>query len=739
MSRETDRSSSGPHGRGGSYPPGTEPYGPGATGESADAGTAPAAGSDPNAGTGEPSKDRKTETTLTTRIRINIPGSRPIPPVVMRKPVKDDESDGGLEGETSQPPAVGDARPPAAPGPASAGAPPIPGQSGAPAAPRPSDASSGEFTQETSDWFAPRKGKSPSGGSGTSGGSATAGGSGASGGRADPAASPGAGEPPYGTSDPYGVGNPYGVQDSYGSSDPYDTGAYPFARTDTPADGTPSLGGPGGGEDFSGPPRSAIHGLLDDLDTGTPAAGVPAVGGPGGPGGTGGPGGPGGPGGAPGPTTGPASGEMPLAPRPDTGSPPGEPPVSSTLGLGTGPAPFAPGAPGEEMYRPGQGSREGHGVPGDPDDDHVASDTLVGGVPRFPAAGDASAGSPFQNTGHQDGDLDVPGRATSADSDDDERSGGRSKLMLAGAGVAVLIGIAYGTGLLLDHSDVPKGTTVLGVDIGNTSRHEAVNKLDAAFGDRTTQPFTILANGKKAQLKPSVAGLTLDTEATVRKVAGRDYNPVTVIGSLFGVQREAEPALRVDEEKMASALTDISRETGDGGAPKDGMVKFVDGKAVAVPGKPHKGIDPGKAAPALEEAYRTRAATGDNSPVELPVSMQQPRIGKKELDRAIAEFGKPAMSGLVTVKAGDASIQFSPEKSLPKFLSMKPVNGTLVDTYDLPVLKNLYGTTFDGVRITRGDGSKTPVTPQDVAGALRLALKETAPSKRVQEIELNAR
>ncbi|NEB95319.1 hypothetical protein G3I21_27180, partial [Streptomyces bauhiniae] len=32
-------------------------------------------------------EERKTETTLTTRIRINIPGSRPIPPVVMRKTV----------------------------------------------------------------------------------------------------------------------------------------------------------------------------------------------------------------------------------------------------------------------------------------------------------------------------------------------------------------------------------------------------------------------------------------------------------------------------------------------------------------------------------------------------------------------------------------------------------------------------------------------------------------------------
>ncbi|MCB5182078.1 hypothetical protein LG632_22185, partial [Streptomyces sp. SMC 277] len=83
MSRETDSSSSGPQGRGGAaYPSGTPPYG---TGQS----NAP----EGNAVTSKPSTPDgdldgpKTETTLTTRIRINIPGSRPIPPVVVRKPV----------------------------------------------------------------------------------------------------------------------------------------------------------------------------------------------------------------------------------------------------------------------------------------------------------------------------------------------------------------------------------------------------------------------------------------------------------------------------------------------------------------------------------------------------------------------------------------------------------------------------------------------------------------------------
>lgn len=715
MSRETDRSSSGPQGRGGSpYPPGTGPYGAGTTGDPADA---EEAGSDAQ----QRSEDRKTETTLTTRIRINIPGSRPIPPVVMRKPVSEAES-GGAEGKTESGTPGGANRNGGGPGaPAGDGSHPLraPGDGapgagpGAPASASSSEGSSGsgEFTQQTSDWFAPRKPpKTTSGGSGTSGSGTKAPGAGpGTGAPGAPGAGPGAGgstpsepalgpvapEPSYSGSSIYGLQDPYGVKEPYGSSDPYDTGSYSVPRTDTPPGGVPVPGGPA--DPASGPDKAQD-----------------------------------------GPTTGPVSGDMPLTPPGESAAPP-DSPAGSTLGLGTGRAPFAPGGAGEEMLsrEPGGGLEGlpayGGGKSGaasaadEPDEGRAVGDTLMSRAPRLAdEEGHGTSGSPFERA------------SAPAASDRDESVGGRSKLMLAGAGILGVVGIVYGAGLLFDHADVPNGTTVLGVGIGGMSRHEAVNKLDASFGDRTTQAFTVSAGGEQAKLKPSVAGMTLDTEATVRNAAGRDYNPVTVIGALFGAPREAEPALRVDKEKMASALSQVSKQTGVGGAPKEGMVKFVNGKAVGVPGKTHKGIDVGKASDKLREAYRKRAATGNNSPVELPVSKQQPKVGKKEIARAIRDFGKPAMSGLVTIKAGNASIQFSPQKSLPKFLSMKPVNGTLVDTYDLPVLKRLYGTTFDGVRITRGDGSKTPVTPQDVAGALRLALKETDPAKRVQEIPLNA-
>ena len=56
----------------------------------------------------------KTETTLTTRIRINIPGSRPIPPVVVRTPVADTESSEDT-GTHARPRTGGDGRTPGAP------------------------------------------------------------------------------------------------------------------------------------------------------------------------------------------------------------------------------------------------------------------------------------------------------------------------------------------------------------------------------------------------------------------------------------------------------------------------------------------------------------------------------------------------------------------------------------------------------------------------------------------------
>ncbi|MFC9953429.1 hypothetical protein ACFVIN_23720, partial [Streptomyces prasinus] len=97
MSRETDTPSTGPNGRGGAaYPSGTPPYGTPAVPAEAAAAGRPATGPDE-----QRADERKTETTLTTRVRINIPGSRPSPPVVMRKTVGENGAVTEAEGDAA--------------------------------------------------------------------------------------------------------------------------------------------------------------------------------------------------------------------------------------------------------------------------------------------------------------------------------------------------------------------------------------------------------------------------------------------------------------------------------------------------------------------------------------------------------------------------------------------------------------------------------------------------------------
>ena len=296
----------------------------------------------------------------------------------------------------------------------------------------------------------------------------------------------------------------------------------------------------------------------------------------------------------------------------------------------------------------------------------------------------------------------------------------------------VLAGGVYGAGLLMNHADVPKGTTVLGVDIGGGTRDEAGKKLDAAFGDRTGMPLQLSVDGRNVPLRPDQAGLALDAEATVQAAAGSDYNPVTVIGSLFGGKRVVAPVMPVDEEKLHAAL---DRAAGGAGSATEGTIKFEQGKAVAVYGKAGKGIDIAKSSAAVEAAYRTLVETGHSKPVPMALAERRPTVSNAEVDRMMREFAKPAMSGIVTIKAGSASIPFGPEKSLPKILGVQAVNGKLVDTYDRAAVKKLYGTTFDGMLITRGTGKKTPVTPEDVIGVMRKALLGKTPAERVGVIE----
>ncbi|MEV0488139.1 hypothetical protein AB0I69_47030 [Streptomyces sp. NPDC050508] len=840
MSRETDTPSSGPDGRGGAaYPSGTPPYGtPAASDDRTDAGRSAA----------QP-EERKTETTLTTRIRINIPGSRPIPPVVVRTPVADTE--GSTTAEVQLPSSAlpeGIVEP--------TGELALPGAE-----------------EKPSDWFAPRKSGPAKGGQGGGGtnGAGIPGGSAAGNLSAPGAGAPGAGAPGPGASGaPGGArpsgGRPGGVVGAMGlpsGSRPgganggtngagfagatgggpvapgHGGGTGSFDVTEALAagplgNGSRPNGGPGeprrdelpyfaengqqGG--FPGPGGQSEQGGYPGIDGhgGGRAEQFPGPGGQGmGPGGPGGPsgfngpngrGGQGGPEGPAGPTGGPVTGDgLMLPPGPMGGAPgapsalsgyadgpggtngtgvPGGPGTGSGRHGGRGRAPGGPGAgpggpggpatgvPGGPGMGPG-GPRSGPGaglpgmIPGGglSDDtailtpqkpapgpgmpgygapaDQVSGHTVTSGMPVVPGAGN----SPFGPGTHPDGPLPhtppklpEPGSAQSAPAaakntgkSAAKKKKGRSKLVLLCVGVIVIGGGAYCAGLLMNHTDVPKGTTVLGVDIGGGTRDDAVKKLDDAFGGRVNKPLKLSVGGKTVSLKPDQAGLQFDFATTVSKAATSDYNPVSVIGSLFGQHRVIEPEMPIDEEKLQAALADLGGGSGSG-AVTEGTIQFTSGKAVAVYGKAGKAIDAAGSTGAVGEAYRAEVETGTATAVTVPTTTKQPTVTNAEVDREMKAFAQPAMSAKVTVQTDAAhSVLMSPQNSLWKFLKVSAVDGKLVDKPDLTALKDLYGQTFDGVLISRANGKKTAVTPEDVYLALRKALTST--SNRVAVIDTN--
>ncbi|MEU2434806.1 hypothetical protein ABZ595_01175 [Streptomyces rubradiris] len=811
MSRETDTPSSGPNGRGGAaYPSGTPPYG---TPLASDDGTgAGRSGTRPD--------EKKTETTLTTRIRINIPGSRPIPPVVVRKPVADGE--GG-----------GDETPAAEERPAADRAPAADGGAEVPAG------SAGQPEEKASDWFAPRKSGAPKGGPGGGGTN----GAGIQGGSAAPAPASGAAGPRKGGPGASGAagatgarsgGRPGGVVGAMsapgGSRSGGRKGGAANGKGLPGATGGPVAPGHGGGTGSfdvtealaagplgggsrpgtleSGAPGSEehrrddlpyfsadrpAHGGQDGYGAGASApggygagaggygAGAPGQGGgdftghggPGGPNGHGGasgfngPGGSGGPQGPAGPTSGPVTGDGTLLPPgPGAGGPfdgpsgagpghPGQGTPRSALtdladldGLGAGPAgagtrPAGRGPGGglsddTAILTPQKPAPE-PGTPGyrSPAAGNVSGQTVTSGIPVVPGAG---GDTPFGTAGGGPAAPAAPApkpEPAPAPKAAKPKKKGRSKLVLLGAAVVVVAGGAYGAGLLMNHTDVPKGTTVLGVDIGGGTRDDAVKKLDDAFGKRIDKPLKLSVGGKTVTLTPENAGLQFDYQATVSEAAHSDYNPVHVVGSLFGQKRVVAPVMPVDEEKLHAALQQAGGGSEAGaGVATDGTIEFKSGKAVPVYGKAGKAVDAEHSAQAVEQAYRALVETGSATPVAVPTTTRQPTVSDAEVDRMMKEFAEPAMSGRVTVQADPAhSVPFSPQNSLWKFLRVTAVDGKLVDKPDLAALKELYGQAFDGVLITRGNGKKTAVTPEDVYAALRPALMSK--TNRVGIIETN--
>lgn len=217
----------------------------------------------------------------------------------------------------------------------------------------------------------------------------------------------------------------------------------------------------------------------------------------------------------------------------------------------------------------------------------------------------------------------------------------RTRLIIAGAIAVVLAGAGLVAYTLA--GDVPRGTQVLGVDLGGKSRAEAERLLSETFGARAAEPVQIDLDGKAAMVDPAAFGLLLDIPATVDAATDGD-------AKLFG-ERTVDPVIRLDQAKLDAAL----RKQLD---PKDITlgkpgITFAGTTPRATYPKPGRTLDPALAATNIRKTWLTGAAA------PVPLTEQPPATSKEQVDQLIRTLARPAVAAPVVVKVDGKSFTLS--------------------------------------------------------------------------------
>ncbi|WP_369142650.1 VanW family protein [Streptomyces sp. R44] len=269
---------------------------------------------------------------------------------------------------------------------------------------------------------------------------------------------------------------------------------------------------------------------------------------------------------------------------------------------------------------------------------------------------------------------------STTDLDPTPREGRRPRLRavaIATGVVAVAAGGLYVAGLLATGDDISAGTRVDGVDIGGMSRAEAEAELTSAAPASWKAPIPVRVGDRAATVDPASAGLTVDVAKTADRAADPSHDPFTVIGRLFSSgEREVQPVLAYDEAKTRATVADLAKQSDL--SVREGSVAFRDGKAVATQPVTGRKLDTGQATEALRASYP--AATGA-SPVTLPVALTQPKLPAAEVTRFLDTYAEPAVSGPVTLTAGDQRVRIS-AATLGDHLTVKNDGGRLTASLD---------------------------------------------------------
>ncbi|CAN5228796.1 VanW family protein [soil metagenome] len=261
-----------------------------------------------------------------------------------------------------------------------------------------------------------------------------------------------------------------------------------------------------------------------------------------------------------------------------------------------------------------------------------------------------------------------------------ERAGGRVVVVLVLV-LAMLVAGGYAAAYAVASDNVPRGTRVAGVDIGGLTSSEAVATLVTELRPRAQAPIDIVVDDDTVlRVDPSGAGLGVDVQASVRQAGGgRSWQPSRLWDYYTGGD-DLDPVVAVDESALRAAVEALQEQVGQ--KPRNGRIRFRDGRAVVRDPRSGLGLDVEATVAALRDAFLV-----DDS-VPGPLVELEPSIGEEQVAEAIDSFAIPALSGPVTLTFGRSKVALAPRDYLPA-LKLRPRDGALVPKVDEDVIVGL--------------------------------------------------
>ncbi|MDG9718496.1 VanW family protein [Streptomyces sp. DH24] len=248
------------------------------------------------------------------------------------------------------------------------------------------------------------------------------------------------------------------------------------------------------------------------------------------------------------------------------------------------------------------------------------------------------------------------------------RISGLPPVALAGGALAGGFGGLYLGALLLTGGEIEAGTSVRGVDIGGLTREDAARKLTRDLaGTAHSQKLTVKVGERTGAIDLRSAGFGYDIPRTVDRAHTGGADPVSAISRLFRSRGgDIQPVVRVDEQDARASLRKLATSLDQ--KVREGSVAFDNGRVKNTTPRTGHALN----ADAALDTLRTSFIRGPKEPVTvLPARRTEPKVGEREVRRAVRDFARPAMSAPVTLTAGDERFTID-QAVLGTYLTMRP-------------------------------------------------------------------